>query len=585
MSGRWTDREERVYNELVDRLKFWGYQVPSGEKLIDPTLLLMLKSFAYHTIQTEDRLKQAGDTIIDTMVSNFFVTGLKRPIPAFTMLSCVCADKRAIVDTDVEFVCRLSGTQQREYSFYPLYAQEILDINADLVFFASGDYFRVLKALPPEADKWEETLQSPVYRNMQRGAPPPLGGTIYVGITTGLPVEEINAVQLYTGPDLQTSKMLNWIDWQALGSARKSPSFKPGNYQHNLEIFKHLDIRELELETSFQSRLYSSDFLTSGRLLWHFKHYLAPAKGFVYVPAAQLAGAEKMHLPPQIESKFPYIDFNGLKKPRLWLKAELARDEKVGDLRKLRFFDSNTVPVINRKKNFRNKYTMGQVVVEINLFDLSEDKEDELPNKLFSIDRVWDSNDNEYASHLDLEAYGNPRKYMAIEEEGTMKVKFDFTPTGKEPPDFVVVGYSITEGSGGNGIGAEVEFELAKTHPQIPSVRNLATSAGGSDAKSHDEIKRLTGFFLRNHGVALSPGEIEYLAKNFDGRIEQAKATKGVGRTAGGLVPSVIVEVTLKSGLKISDDERRYLIQRLSEYLDSYTPVNLHLVAKFAGAE
>jgi hypothetical protein len=582
MSERWTDREERVYHELVDRLKFWGYQVPSGEKLIDPALLLMLKSFAYHTVQMEDRLKVAGDAIIDTMISNFFVTGLKRPIPAFTMLSCACADKRAQIDTELEFTCRLGGTQQREYSFYPLYPQELLNLNADVVFFASGDYFRVLKALPPEADKWEETLQSPVYRNMQRSAPPLLGGTIYVGITTGLPLDEINALQLYTGTDSETARMLDWVDWQTIGGKR-NPIFKPGTYHHNLEIFKHLDIRELEVEANFQSRLYSSDFLTSGRLLWHFKHYLAPAKNFVYIPAAQLAGAEKLPLPPQLATKFPYLDFGGLKAPRLWLKVDLARDEKIGDLRKLRFFDSNTVPVINRQKNFRNKYTMGQAVVEIDLFAFSGDDEEELPNKLFSIDRVWDSGDEEYASHLDLEAYDNPRKYMAVEEEGTMKVKFDFTPTGKEPPDFVVVGYSVTEGSSGNGIGAEIEFTLTKPNPQIPAVRNLTTSSGGSDAKSHEEIKRLTGFFLRNHGVALSPGEIEYLAKNFDSRIEQAKAAKGVSRTAGGLVPSVIVDIALRPNLRMSAEERTYLLQRLSEYLDSYTPLNLHLTARFTG--
>jgi len=146
----------------------------------------------------------------------------------------------------------------------------------------------------------------------------------------------------------------------------------------------------------------------------------------------------------------------------------------------------------------------------------------------------------------------------------------------------VVVEYSMTEGSGGNGIGAEVDFSLTKPHPQIRSIRNLVTSSGGSDARSSQEIKHLTGFFLRNHGVALSEGEIEYLARNFDSRIESAKATRGVGRSAGGLVPSVFVDVHLKSDLKMPEDERRYLIQRLGEYLDSYTPLNLHLEARLA---
>ena len=92
----------------------------------------------------------------------------------------------------------------------------------------------------------------------------------------------------------------------------------------------------------------------------------------------------------------------------------------------------------------------------------------------------------------------------------------------------------------------------------------------------------MTGFFLRNHGVALSEGEIEYLAKNFDGRITVAKAVRGVTRTAGGLVPSVLVDVTLNPDLKISEEERTYLIHRLSQYLDSYTPLNLHLTARLA---
>jgi hypothetical protein len=584
LNNKWTDREERVYNELVDRLRFWGYQVPSGEKSLDPALLLMLKAFAHHAVQTEDRLKQASETVIDTMIADFFMTGLKRPIPAFTMLSCCCSDKRTVIDTEMEFLCRLSGARERDYSFYPLYDQEVYDVNADVVFFVSGEYFRVLKALPPEADKWEETLQSPHYRTMQRSAPPPLGGTLYIGITAGLPLDEVSALQLYTGPDAPTGKMLNWVDWQVVTSKKQHPTFKPGNYHHKLEIFKHLDIRELELDSSFQSRLYSSDFLTSGKLLWHFKHYLSPAKGFANIPAEMYTATEKFVLPPQIESKFPQIDFGGIKTPRLWLRVDLARDERVGDLRNFRFFDTNTFPVINRRKNHRNKYTMGQPALEVSLFEYADADSANLPEKLFSIDRVWDANDNEYSSHLDLMAFANPRKYMVVEEENDLKIKFNFVPTGKEAPDFVVVGYSMTEGSDGNGIGAEVDFQLVKPHPQIKAVRNLVTSSGGSDARSLQEIKHLTGFFLRNHGVALSEGEIEYLARNFDGRIEEAKAVRGVSRSAGGLVPSVLVEVRLKSDLKISDEERQYLLQRLSDYLDSYTPLNLHLEARLAGS-
>ncbi len=584
MNAKWTDREERVYNELVDRLRFWGYQVPSGEKQLDPALLLMLKGFAFHAIQTEDKLKQAAETVIDTMITNFFVTGLRRPIPAFTMLSCSCSDKRAQVDTEMEFICRLPGAQQRDYSFYPLHDQDIFDINADLVFFVSGDYFRVLKALPPEADKWEETLQSSHYRTMQRSAPPPLGGTIYIGITTGLPLEDIDAIRLYTGPDLPAGQMLNWVDWHVETTGQRTPPFKPGNFHDRLEIFKHLDIREFELESSFQSRLYSSDFLTAGRLLWHFKHYLAPAKGFVHVPQEQYAKAEKMLLPPQLQSKFSHIDFSGLKAPRLWLRIDLARDERVGDLRKFRFFDSNTILAINRRKNHRNKYTMGQPVLEVNLFEYEDEEAGSLPDRLFSIDRVWDSNDDEYSNHLDLTAFGNPRKYMIVEEEDGLKIKFDFVPTGKASPDFVVVEYSVTEGNSGNGIGAEIDFELAKPHPQIQTIRNLVTSSGGSDVRSREEMKRLTGFFLRNHGVALSEGEIEYLTRNFDSRIVEAKAARGVSRTAGGLLPSVIVDVRLRTDVKISDDERRFLVQRLSEYLDSYTPLNLHLEARLVEA-
>ncbi len=584
MSSKWTDREERVYNELVDRLRFWGYQVPSGEKSLDPALLLMLKAFAYHAVQTEDKLKQASETVIDTMIADFFMTGLRRPIPAYTMLSCCCSDRGTVIETDMEFRCRLSGAREREYSFFPLYDQQVYDANADVVFFVSGEYFRVLKALPPEADKWEETLQSPSYRTMQRSAPPPLGGTLYIGITAGLPLEEIDALQLYTGPDAPTSKMLNWVDWHAVTPGKRRSSFKPGCFHHELEIFKHLDIRELELDSSFQSRLYSSDFLTSGKLLWHFKHYLAPAKEFAYIPGSIIAAAEKLVLPPQIVNKFAQIDFGGLKTPRLWLQIDLARDERVGDLRNFRFFDTNTFPVINRRKNHINKYTGGQPAIEVSLFEYADPRSGNLPEKLFSIDRVWDDKNNEYSSHLDMMAFANPRKYMAVEEEDDLKIKFNFLPTGKEPPDFVVVEYSMTEGSDGNGLGTEVEFPLVKPHPQIISVRNLITSSGGSDARSRQEMRQLTGFFLRNHGVALSEGEIEYLARNFDSRIEEAKAVRGVSRGTGGLVPSVLVDVQLKPDLKMTDEERQYLLQRLSDYLDSYTPLNLHLEARLVGS-
>ncbi len=564
---------------MIDRLRYWGYQIPSGEKQMDPALLLMLKAFAFHTTSTEDKLKDAGNNIIDTFVSNFFVTGIRRPIPAFTMLSCRCLDKRARIDSDTEFVCTVGGAQTRDYSFYPLYAQEILDVYADVTVFTSGEYLRVLKALPDEAAKWEESLDSPSYRNMKRNPPPPLGGTIWIGLKIGLPLEEIPGIPIYTGPDYDNGKMLNWVDWQVVAS-QKTPHFKPGQYQDRLEIFQHLDIRELEVESSFQSRLYSSDFLVSGKLLWHFKHYLAPAKNFAYVPGEYLQAAEKMVIPPAIQNKFSHMDFSKLTTPRIWLKVELANDEKVGDLRKLVFFDTNTMILINRRKTHRNKYTMGQPVLEIDLFEYSGDMQGNPAQKLFSIERVWDSHDQQYVSHLDLTAFSNPNKYMIVEEDQALKIKFDFSTSAKEPPDYVVVEFSLTEGSDGNGIGAETELRLVRAHPQLHSPRNLVASSGGSDAKTDDEVKRMTGFFLRNHGVALSEGEIEYLAKNFDNRITEAHARRGVARTAGGLVPSVMVDVKLNPELKISEEERRYLMQRLGQYLDSYTPLNLHLTAR-----
>ena len=578
MAEKWTDREERVYQEMIDRLRYWGYQIPSGEKQMDPALLLMLKAFAFHTTSTEDKLKDAGNNIIDTFVSNFFVTGIRRPVPAFTMMSCRCLDKRARIDSDTEFVCTVGGAQTRDYSFYPLYPQEILDVYADVTLFTSGEYLRVLKALPDEAAKWEESLDSPSYRNMKRNPPPPLGGTIWIGLKVGLPLEEIPGIPIYTGPDYDNGKMLNWIDWQVVSSA-KTPTFKPGQFQDQLEIFEHLDIRELEVESSFQSRLYSSDFLVSGKLLWHFKHYLAPAKNFVYVPGKYIESAEKMIIPLAVQNKFSHMDFAKLTTPRVWLKAELANDEKVGDLRKLVFFDTNTMILINRRKTHRNKYTMGQPVLEIDLFEYSGEAQNDPAKKLFSIERVWDSHDQQYVSHLDLTAFSNPHKYMIVEEDQALKIKFDFSTTAKEPPDYVVVEFSLTEGSDGNGIGAETELRLVRAHPQLHSPRNLVASTGGSDAKTDDEVKRMTGFFLRNHGVALSEGEIEYLAKNFDNRIIEAHAKRGVARTAGGLVPSVMVGVKLNPDLKISEEEQRYLIQRLGQYLDSYTPLNLHLTA------
>ncbi len=581
MAEKWTDREERVYQEMIDRLKFWGYQVPSGEKQMDPALLLMLKAFAFHTTSTEDKLKRAGQDVIDSLISNFFVTGIRRPVPAFTMLSCRCTDRRAWIDTDLEFACTLGGAYPREYSFYPLYGQEILDVYADVVLFTSGEYFRVLKVLPPEADKWEEALDSPAYRTMKRNAPPQLGGTIWIGLQVGLPLTEITGLPLYTGPDAEAGHMLNWVEWQVVGN--KGAGVKPGEFQDRLEIFKHLDIRELEVETNFQSRLYSSDFLTSGKLLWHFKHYLAPAKNFVYLPGELLQAAEKMPIPPSIHQKFAHLDFSKLATPRVWLKVDLARDEKVGDLRRFVHFDANTLLLINRRKSHLNKYTMGQPALEINLFEYQNEGED-LTKKLFSIDRVWDSRDQEYYDHLDLTTYANPHKYTVIEEEGAVKIALNFEATGKEPPDFVVVQYALTEGADGNGIGADTELRLVRDHPQLHSPRNLISSAGGSDAKSDEELRRMTGFFLRNHGVALSEGEIEFLARNFDSRIDSAKAVRGVTRTRGGLVPSVIVDIALRSDTKLSREEQKYLMQRLGQYLDSYTPLNLHLAARLVTA-
>lgn len=585
MADRPSDREERVFQELLERLRFWGYQVPQGEREFDPALLLMLRAFSHHAVQTENKLAQAGDDIIDTLVSNFFVTGLKRPVPAFTILSCESADKWGEIDPDMEFRCTLSGPPAREYSFFPLYEQIIYDLSCDIVLFRAGEHFRVLKSSSDEVAAWEAAIEAPEYRELKRSRLAERGGTLYAGIKIGLPDEEMPDLRLYLGPEWRTAKQLLWLKWRSLTDSGWNEPLLPGEYQDNLEIYKHLDIRELEVDSSYQSRLYSSDFLTSGKLLWHFKHYLAPSKCFAHIPAERLRNSTRTPFPAELAQQVSFIDFSGLKTPRLWLRVDLPPDEKVEDPRRYAYFDTNAFPAINRRKSYRNKFTMGQQALEVNLFELTEDDLDHAPEKLFSIDKVWDSHDNVYVNYLDLESFGNPRKYMMLEEGGTVKIKFDFTTVGTEPPDYVVVEYSETEGSLGNGIGSDVEFELANPTPQVASVRALISSQGGSDAKSKDQIKRLTGFFLRNHGVALTPGEIEYLARNFDSRIGNAKAKQCIARTGGGLLPSVAVDVSLAPDAELTSEERSFLLERLSEYLHSYTPLNLHLEAHWAGQQ
>jgi hypothetical protein len=582
MAEKWSDRHEQAYHELVERLRFWGYQVPSGEKQMDPALLLMLKTFAHHTVATEDRLRGATEEVIDSFVSEFFLTGLKRPVPAYTMISCLCSDNRAVVENDLEFRCSIGGPRPRDYTFYPLYSQEIFEINADLVIFTSGEYLRVLKTLPDETENWEQGLDSPAYRNMKRQEPPPRGGTFYVGITSALNLEDVEGIPLYLGPDGRIGHALKWADWSTLGEDGYGDSFKTGKYEDRLEIFKHLDIREYEFDSNFESRLYSSDLLTSGKTMWHFKHYLSAARNFAYIPAEYLKFAGKTTIPPDVESRFAHLDYSGLSTPRWWLKIDLPPDHEVGDLRRYRYFDSNTVLLINRNKLHRNKYTMGQPVLEVNLFDMPTYEGEHLPDKLFAIERVWDSREEEYVNSLDMSAYGNPRKYVVADEENSVKVKFDFQRSSRVPPDFVVVEYSLTDGENGNGIGSDVEIELAGEHPQLVGIRNLVTSSGGSNAKTPEEIKRIVGFFIRNHGTALSNSEIEFLARSFDTRISKARAERTILPTDGGLVPAVRVAVSLNPEVKITDEEREWIIERLGAYLDCYTPLNLRLKAEMA---
>lgn len=582
MPEKWSDRHEQAFHELVERLRFWGYQVPSGEKQMDPALLLMLKTFAHHTVATEDRLTTASEEVIDSFVNEFFLTGLKRPVPAFTMVSCKCSDQRAMVDDDLEFSCSIGGPNPRDFSFYPLYSQEIYEINADLVLFTSGEYLRVLKTLPDETNKWEEALDSPAYRNMKRQEPPPRGGTFYVGITSEITLDEIDGITLYLGPDRRVAQALKWADWNVLGEDGYGESFKTGPYEEKLEIFKHLDIREYEFDGNFESRLYSSDLLTTGKTMWHFKHYLGAARNFAYLPSLYLSAATKSTIPPEVERRFAHLDYSGLSTPRWWIKVDLPHDHEIGDLRRYRFFDTNTLLMINRKILHRNKYTMGQPVLEVNLFDTPTYEGEHLPDKLFAIERVWDSREDEYVNNLDMSAYGNPRKYVVADEEESIKVKFDFQASGKTPPDFVVVEYSLTDGENGNGIGSDVNMELAGEHPQLEEPRNLLTSTGGSNARTSEEIKRLVGFFLRNHGAALANSEIEFLARSFDTRITKARAERTILPTDGGLVPAVRVAINLDPEKKMSEEEKEWMIERLSSYLDCYTPLNLRLEAEMA---
>jgi hypothetical protein len=228
--------------------------------------------------------------------------------------------------------------------------------------------------------------------------------------------------------------------------------------------------------------------------------------------------------------------------------------------------DFDCFVTVNRHEQTLFKHTGGNRLIEI---EIPED-----PDDILEIISVSDSVGKAYVPQHEALSSDESSFYNLLEQNGRLCLWFDFSAAIELPPESITVNYSVTAGTGANGIAAGKITEMYENHPGISSLKNIVPAGGAVPAKNERQIVAEVSARLRGRDRAMSFDQMISWVKTFDERITAADCEKGVMRTENGVRKCVVVRVTVKAKDFYSDDEIELLRVRLSSFLKARTSIN-----------
>jgi len=533
---KWLEQKtkEQIYSELLKEMKYWFPEVPESSDRLDPVLRLFLGTFAHQVEKLNQKINSTWDQTFRSLARNIFAEGLRRPVPACTVMKVDPADQILELNSSVQFSYQ-DEKEERSLIFSPLSKAKLMKAETALVYYHSEqDLFQLV----PKVDNYGRGL----FPGGSRKLPSELAAehSLYLGIRYDGPVQDFCDVPIFFHLDEKALAHIRWSKWffsSADGYFSEESSFCPG-----VDAQQKPEFSESQEEDIFSL----SGVCGSADLFGSFGNY------FFYLPPFHLDRWQKSRMPHDLQKLGPadVVDQQTSRSEKLlWIKIRLPKKA-----------DKTLLGTLN-------KHTAGNELLEIELPEES--------TSILSIDSVVDSNNRKYQNRLNLLSSKTSFSYVTEERNGHLILWFDFSDHSGPVPSSISVSYSTTLGSQGNGIEAGKIQSLWERHPGIRSVTNILPTSGGMPARTQEELLSEISSLLRNRGRAVSFEEIQAWTTSFDPRIGSAECKNVVRKSSAGAFRCTQVNVRVKGEEFYSDDELKLLKKRLEDFLKARSLINV----------
>ncbi len=536
---------QQIFDDMHRELRAWNEQVPESADRMDPILRILLRLYANQLASIDGKIEHTWEAASRALIKSLCPESLRWPVPAFTVMQAQPKDPVVELDPQTRFFYKEEREEGDAFFFSSLRPEKLLKAELKNIFFAAGERVYDISPLQPESTRISASPQPSAFSGE--------GASLYASVQYQGNAEDFLDAVVFIQGDKEALQQIRWSKWFPCidGDFDEDGGFCPGLNRTGGDIFSSgedvSDWGGLRSSRDLFKPLENNFVIIPGDFATVWRPGL-PDRGILGL--LKNAGID---LPEEAEKLY-------------WLKIMLPEGGDKSVFRHPVSMDFNCFIAVNRQEKTLFKHTGGNRLVEIEIPDNIDE--------IVEIDSVSDSQGNDFIPrHQALS--GEEKKFYAVIAEGDrLRLLFDFSSRMELPPESITVNYSVTKGTGANGISAGKVTELYENHPGIDSLQNITPVRGAIPAKTDQQVAREVASRLRGRDRAMSLDQIVKWATTFDSRISRVECEKGVMRAPGGLRKCMVVKIFASEKDFYSEDEMNLLRQRLESFLKGRTSVN-----------
>jgi hypothetical protein len=542
---------EKIFADMHRELRAWNPEIPESPERLDPILKVLLQLYAHQLSVIDKRIDMVWEMAANSLIRSVCPESKRWPVPAYTVMRCKPSDPVVEVDHNTRFFYREKREGGQTFFFSAIRKERLISAEVKYIFLKSGGTIINLSPMAGIAASPQSRLQASFTPG---GSVQIFIAVAYKGLSSGFR----NATLFLKGiPD--ALRQLRWASWYSgvrSGEFSESAGFCPG-MSADFSRFFSVDDRPIDWGG-----------LRTGQEL-----FKTLEDNLVMLPEEFASSWEPSPINGELSDVLSAqgISLTG-KDMHYWIRLDLPPGGDKSKLQSPFEVHFNCFLAVNKNELTLFKHTGGNRLVEV---ELPEDI-----TNILEIIHVFDSGGREYLPYFMVRSERSQKSYSLEERDDRLVLWFDFSSDIELPPDSITISYSVTAGTGANGIEAGKICELYESHPGIVSAENIIPAGGAIPAKTEKQIVTEVSSRLRNRDRALSFSELSDWAMTFDPRIKGVECKNGVERADRGVRRCVIVRVQIKGTDFYSNDEASLLQKRLTAFLKSRSAVNTHFVVE-----